>query len=320
MDALDRKPLILICGPTGVGKSSISVKLAKEIGGEIISADSVQVYKGLDIGSAKITKEEMAGVPHYLIDVLNPDENFGVDIFQKLAKEAITAIYENNHIPIVCGGTAFYIQALLYDIDFTEEGNTDHSYRDSLLKLGKTEEGSIDLWEKLKAIDSEYAAITHYNNVKRVVRALEYYHNTGKRFSDYNREQANRESPYNYIYFALTDERNRLYERINNRVDKMVEDGLLKEVEDLLRQGYTRDLNSLSSIGYNEICSYIYNDCSYEEALENIKKNSRHYAKRQLTWLRRERNVNFIDRNLFENDEDILCNMKNIIKERLNVL
>ncbi len=315
MDFSDTKPLILICGPTGVGKSSLSVKLAKRIGGEIISADSVQVYKGLNIGSAKITKEEMAGVPHYLTDVLEPDESFGVDIFQKMAKEAISEIYKNNHIPIVCGGTAFYIQALLYDIDFTEEEALDHTYRDSLLKMGETLEGSKELWERLNSIDPEYAGITHFNNVKRVARALEYHYNTGRLFSQYNREQANRKSSYNHTYFAITDNREALYERINMRVDKMAEEGLVEEVRELLNQGYSSNLNSLSSIGYKEICSYLSGECSYEEALENIKKNSRHYAKRQLTWLRRERDVIFVNREKFESEEAILDYMEGNIRK-----
>lgn len=303
---LTKKPLILICGPTGVGKSDLAVKLAHRIGGEIISADSVQVYRGLDIGSAKVTAEEMNGIPHYLIDILNPDEDYGVNLFQEYAKEAINKIYANGHIPIVVGGTAFYIQALLYDIDFTEEANDDHSYRESLMNDVQSVEDSIALWEKLKELDPEYANITHYNNVKRVARALEYIHNTGRKFSEYNEEQSLRQSAFDFTYFGLIDDRELLYDRINRRVDRMIGDGLVDEVKGLLDKGYDCSLNSLSSIGYKEICSYLNGQMTLEEATCSIKLNSRHYAKRQLTWLRRERDLLFVNRQDYKSDEDIL--------------
>lgn len=301
-----KPPLILICGPTGVGKSELGVNLAKEINGEIISADSVQVYRGLNIGSAKITEEEMKGVPHHLIDILNPDEDYGVHLFQKYAKEAIAGIYERGHIPIVVGGTAFYIQALLYDIDFTEEEKTDDSYRDELNVIGSSDEGAKELWARLNSIDPDYASTVHYNNVKRVIRALEYNKHTGRLFSVYNREQSERESIYDHVYFALTDKRELLYDRINKRVDVMLSMGLIDEVKGLLASGYSDDLSSMSSIGYKEICAYLKGDCSLEDAVNLIKQNSRHYAKRQLTWLRRERDVEFVDRQDFKNSDDIL--------------
>lgn len=311
-----KQPVILICGPTGVGKSDLAVELALRIGGEIISADSVQVYRGLDIGSAKITTEEMCGVKHHLIDIIDPDEEYGVNVFQTMAARAISKIAENGHIPIVVGGTAFYIQALMYGIDFTEEEDNDRSYRNSLMELGATTEGAMKLWDELNLIDSEYAASTHYNNVKRVVRALEYYHNTGRRFSDYNREQSERLPVYDCSYFALTDDRELLYERINKRVDVMVKNGLVDEVKGLLDKGYDQHLNSMSSIGYKEICEYLSGNCPYDEAIDMIKQNSRHYAKRQLTWLRREKDVLFINRQDYPDNEGILDYIQKVIDKK----
>lgn len=303
---IDYKPLILICGPTGVGKSDIAVKLAKEINGEVISADSVQVYKGLNIGSAKITLEEMEGVPHYLIDILNPDEDYGVHLFQKHARQAINQIYSNGHIPVIVGGTAFYIQALLYNIDFTEESSSDHSYRDELLVKASTDEDRVRLWNHLNTLDPEYAQKTHYNNIKRVVRALEYMHNTGRKFSEYNAEQSSKKSEYDFYYFGLTDDRNALYERINRRVDNMINAGLIDEVKTLMENGYNCNLNSMSSIGYKEICLYLNGTITLDNAIDSIKQNSRHYAKRQLTWLRREQDVIFIDRSNYLSDKEII--------------
>lgn len=302
---IDYKPLILICGPTGVGKSDLAVKLAGIIGGEIISADSVQVYRGLDIGSAKITPAEMMGIPHYLIDILNPDEDYGVHLFQGHAKQAIEKIYGNGHIPIIVGGTAFYIQALLYDIDFTEEEGNDHSYREELLSHIHSTEDSILLWNQLKELDPAYADKTHYNNVKRVARALEYIHNTGRKFSEYNEEQSLKQSQYDYYYFGLIDDRDVLYERINKRVDRMIEAGLIDEVKGLIAEGYSDELNSMSSIGYKEICLYLNGTLTLDDAIEAIKLSSRHYAKRQLTWLRREKDVIFVDRGQYKSDSDI---------------
>ena len=309
------RPLILICGPTGVGKSELAISLAKEIDGEIISADSVQVYRGLNIGSAKITKEEMQDVKHYLIDCLDPDKDFGVHIFKQMAEDAIKTIYANGHVPIVVGGTAFYIQALLYDIDFSEEGESDHSFRDELIASVTDEQSAILLWSKLKEIDSKYADSVHYNNVKRVARALEYNHHTGRLFSDYNEEQSKRESVYNHLYFALNDDRDILYDRINRRVDKMIENGLVDEVKGLL-DIYDRNLSSLSSIGYKEIGAFLSRELEYNQAIELIKQNSRRYAKRQLTWLRKEADVIFIDRNSYKGNEDILGFMLNEINNK----
>lgn len=292
------RKIVIISGPTAVGKTNISIKLAKAINGEIISADSVQVYKGMDIGSAKITEQEMQGVKHYLIDCLGPDENFDVSVFQKMAMAAVDEICNNGKIPIVVGGTAFYIQALLYGIDFDEEEHDD-SYRNLLNDM------DVDtLYEKLTTIDPGYALTVHKNNKKRVVRALEYNHFTGKLFSEYNSEQSLKAPVFDFFYFVLDDERLKLYNNIEIRVDRMIKDGLVEEVKALLDSGFSRDLVSMQGIGYKEICSYLCGEISLEEAVLDIKKNTRHFAKRQLTWLRHEENVIFVKKPDFGYDDD----------------
>jgi len=290
--------MVIISGPTAVGKTDISIKLAKRIGGEIISADSVQVYKGLDVGSAKITEEEMQGVKHYLIDCLEPTDNFDVSVFKDMAKAAAAEIYAKGKMPIIVGGTAFYIQALLYDIDFSEEEH-DNSYRDEMNKYDEQY-----LHDLLKQVDPEYAADVHMNNKKRVIRALEYNHFTGKKFSDYNAEQAKREAIYDFSYFVLNDKREHLYERIDRRVDIMAKNGLVEEVSRLRDSNLGRDLVSMQGIGYKEIYSYLEGEISLEKALEDIKKNTRHFAKRQLTWFRHEDSVIFINKDEFDYDDD----------------
>ena len=298
------KKIIIISGPTAVGKTNISINLAKRINGEIISADSMQVYKGMDIGSAKITKEEMCGIEHHLIDILEPHENFDVSIFQKLAKDAIEEIASRGKVPIIVGGTAFYIQALLYGIDFTEE-NHDTSFREYL--NGKSED---ELYDCLKRVDPEYAVTTHKNNKKRVVRALEYNHFTGKKFSDYNKEQANREAQYLYKYFVLDDERELIYSNINKRVDIMINQGLLKEIRRLEELNLPDNCNSKQGIGYKEMYMYLRGECTLEDAVELIKKNTRHFAKRQLTWLRHEDDTIFINKSKYQhNDDEIISFM-----------
>lgn len=313
MTAKDRQ-LIIIGGPTGVGKSDIAIKLAKRINGEIVSADSVQVYRGLDIGSAKISPKDMQGVKHYLIDILNPDEQFDVAAFKRYATGAIDEILAKGCIPIVTGGTAFYIQALLYGVDLESE-KKDLNYRQMLESGIKCEEDELNLFKMLEELDPEYAKKTHYHNVKRVIRALEYIHNTGNKFSEYNAAQAAREVEYNFAYFALNANRDTVYGRINERVDKMIELGLVNEVKGLLDKGYSSSLNSMSSIGYKEICDYLEGRMSLTESVDMIKQHSRNYAKRQLTWLRRERDVVFLDRDKYKDDEevlqfilDVLCN------------
>ncbi len=296
------RPLIIITGPTAVGKTALSVRLAKAIGGEIISADSMQVYRHMDIGSAKIKKEEMDGVPHYLIDVLDPEEEFNVTVFQKMAKEAVEEIYSHGHIPIVAGGTGFYIQALLYDIDFTENGE-DTSIRMELEKLGQ-ERGAEYLHNLLRDIDPDSAEEIHENNMKRVIRAIEYYRQTGERISEHNKREREKKSPYDFLYYVVNTDRARLYERIDRRVDLMLEQGLVEEVMHLKEMGLTRDMVSMQGLGYKEILDYLQGICTLEEAVYVLKRDTRHFAKRQITWFKRERDVRWLNLPDFNNDLD----------------
>jgi len=313
----ETKPLVILTGPTAVGKTALSIKLASEIGGEIISADSMQVYRQMDIGSAKIKPEEMGGIPHHLIDILEPEEEFNVCLFEKLALEAMEQIYERGHIPVVIGGTGFYIQALLYQIDFTEE-ETDTAYRDKLWQLGE-EKGNHYLHELLRKVDPESAEEIHENNRKRVIRALEFYENCGKPISTHNKEQRQKTSAYNSCYFVLTDDRKKLYERIESRVDQMLSKGLVDEVRTLKERGCNASMVSMQGLGYKEILEYLDGRCSLLEAVEKIKKETRHFAKRQLTWFRREKDVIWLDKQAFAYDEDAVlsCILENLRKKEI---
>lgn len=313
----ETKPLVILTGPTAVGKTALSIKLASEIGGEIISADSMQVYRQMNIGSAKIKPEEMGGIPHHMIDILEPEEEFNVCLFEKLALEAMEQIYERGHIPVVVGGTGFYIQALLYQIDFTEE-ETDTAYRDKLWQLGE-EKGNHYLHELLRKVDPESAEEIHENNRKRVIRALEFYENCGKPISTHNKEQRQKTSAYNSCYFVLTDDRKKLYERIESRVDQMLSKGLVDEVRTLKERGCNASMVSMQGLGYKEILEYLDGRCSLLEAVEKIKKETRHFAKRQLTWFRREKDVIWIDKQAFAYDEDAVlsCILENLRKKEI---
>ena len=295
-----KKPMIILTGPTAVGKTDLSIQLAKAINGEIISADSMQVYRHMDIGSAKVTPEEMDGVCHHLIDVLEPEEEFNVVVFQKLAKEALTGIYERGHIPIIVGGTGFYIQALLYDIDFTENDG-DTAIRRELEKLAQTQ-GAGCLHQMLQEIDPESAAAIHQNNVKRVIRAIEFYRQTGKKISLHNEQEREKQSPYQFLYYVLDTDRKTLYERIDRRVDLMMEHGLVDEVKHLADMGCTRDMVSMQGLGYKEILDYLSEEISLEEAVYILKRDTRHFAKRQITWFKRERDVRWLELEQFQND------------------
>lgn len=296
------KPLIILTGPTAVGKTALSIRLAKAIGGEIISADSMQVYRHMDIGSAKITREEMEGVPHYLIDVLDPDEEFNVTVFQKMAMEAMEEIYSHGHIPIVTGGTGFYIQALLYNIDFTENGE-DNSIRRELETLGQ-ERGAGVLHRLLEDVDPDSAAEIHENNMKRVIRAIEYYRQTGERISEHNKRERQKKSPYNFLYYVVNTDRASLYERIDRRVDLMLEQGLVEEVMHLKSLGLTRDMISMQGLGYKEILDYLQGIYTMDEAVYVLKRDTRHFAKRQITWFKREQGVRWLNLPDFNNDLD----------------
>ena len=295
-----KRPLIILTGPTAVGKTKASIGLAKALNGEIISADSMQVYKYMDIGSAKIRPEEMQGIMHYLIDELEPDEEFHVVRFQQMAKDAMEAIYAKGKIPIVVGGTGFYIQALLYDIDFTES-NEDNAYRQELEQLA-SEKGAEHLHDMLRKVDPVSANTIHANNVKRVIRALEFYQQTGEKISEHNEQERAKESPYDFCYFVLNDDREKLYERINLRIDQMLEEGLVEEVQSLKDKGYTRDMVSMQGLGYKEILDYLNGELSLEEAVYILKRDTRHFAKRQLTWFKREKEVIWVEKQAFSYD------------------
>lgn len=306
---MEKKPFIVLTGPTAVGKTALSIALAHRINGAVISADSMQVYKYMDIGSAKITPQEMDGVDHYLVDEFMPDEEFNIVVFQNRAKEALNRIYEKGQIPIIVGGTGFYIRALLYDTSF-DDNEGDDSYRKELEEYSKTW-GAHALHEKLKEIDPVSYEAIHENNVKRVIRALEYHRQTGNPISRHNEEEHQKASPYNFAYFVLTDDRQKLYDRIEKRVDLMMEQGLLEEVTKLKEMGYHRDMVSMQGLGYKEILDYLDGKISLEEAVYRIKRETRHFAKRQLTWFRREQDVIWLDKSRFRYDEakilDTIC-------------
>lgn len=301
-----KKPLIILTGPTAVGKTKLSIALAKAVNGEIISADSMQVYKHMDIGSAKIKKEEMCGITHHLIDVLEPDEEFHVVRFQEMAKQAMEEIYAKGKVPILAGGTGFYIQAVVKDIDFSKE--TEKSpVREELEKLAE-EKGCEYLHERLQQVDPKSAEKIHANNVKRVIRALEYFELTGKPISLHNEEEAAKESPYNVAYFVLNDVRERLYERIDARVDAMLQEGLVEEVSGLAKKGYTKDMVSMQGLGYKEILSYLDGSYTLDEAVYILKRDTRHFAKRQLTWFKREKDVIWVNKQDFHYEENEILN------------
>ena len=304
----DKKPLVIITGPTAIGKTEYSIKAAKKFDGEIISADSIQVYKYMDIGSAKVTVDEMQGIRHYLIDELYPDEEFNVFVFKELAKKYVKEIHEKNKLPIIAGGTGFYIQALLYDIDF-KDTEADEEYRKKLFEYAK-ENGNESLFELLKEKDPESAKIIHPNNVKRVIRALEFFNQKNEPISKHNEEQKKNESPYDFVYIVLNDERERVYDNINRRVDIMLKNGLIEEVQKLLDMGYSPELVSMQGIGYKETIAYLkdkdINGKDIKDLAEEIKLNTRHFAKRQLTWFRREKDVTIINYSDYNYDKDAI--------------
>lgn len=310
-----KQPLIILAGPTAVGKTDLSIQLAKKIGGSIISADSMQVYRYMDIGSAKVTKEEMQGIPHYLIDELMPEEEFNIVVFQRLAKKYMQEIYDAGRIPILAGGTGFYIQSVLYNIDFSNE-DTSAAIRKELENFAK-KEGAAALHQRLQEIDADSAKAIHPNNVKRVIRALEFYQLNGYPISKHNEEERKKSSPYNFAYFVLNDERNHLYERIEQRVDLMMQKGLLDEVLRLKQMGYQKGMVSMQGLGYKELLSYLDGEISLEEAVYILKRDTRHFAKRQLTWFRREEDVIWLEKDKFSYDENaILDKMISVLKEK----
>ena len=288
-----KQPLIIIAGPTAVGKTALSVALAKRIGGEIVSADSMQVYRGMDIGTAKVTKEETCGVPHHLIDVLDPKDPFNVMTFRSMVKDAVRGIASRGNVPVLVGGTGFYIQSVLYDVQFEEDASSEELRKE--LEQEADVLGAEKMHERLRALDPDAAEAIHPNNVKRVIRALEYCLSTGRKISVHNREQRERTSPYSFLFYVLTMDRAALYQRIDLRVDQMMEQGLLAEVKRLRDEGVTSDMVSMQGLGYRQIFDYLEGIATLDEAVERIKRETRHFAKRQLTWFRREPDARWIN-------------------------
>lgn len=311
---MNNRPLIILTGPTAVGKTALSIGLAKAVDGEIISADSMQVYRKMNIGTAKIQQSEMQGVRHHLIDILDPGEDFNVVLFKKYALEAMKDIYSRGKIPVVVGGTGFYIQALLYDINF-EDNDNDMSYRAELQTLA-AEHGNSYIHDMLAGVDPESAEKIHENNVKRVIRALEFYKKTSTKISEHNEAESQKESPYNFEYFVLNDDRQKLYDRIDRRIDIMLEDGLLDEVKSLVDEGYSRDLVSMQGLGYKEMIDYIQERYTLDEAVYTLKRDTRHFAKRQVTWFKREKQVTWVNKNEFDSEADILSFMIERLREK----
>ncbi len=306
--------MIIVAGPTASGKSAAAVELAGRLNGSVISADSMQVYRGMDIGSAKITAEEMRSIPHYLIDCAQPSESWNVVRFQAEAKEALKDIYQKERLPVLAGGTGFYIQALLYDIDFTQM-DEDGAFRKELEETAKAQ-GPEKLWEMLQQVDPEAAQAIHPHNVKRLIRALEFARQSGgEKISEHNKIQRSRPAAYDAVFFVLTMDRAKLYARIDARVDMMMEQGLLEETRKLRESGLVPEAVSMQGLGYKELYAYLDGRiASLEEAVTLIKRNTRHFAKRQLTWFKREKDVIWVNRDDFADEQAMYDWMEERIK------
>lgn len=316
LNELYNLPLIIIAGPTAVGKTALSIKLAKAVNGEIISADSMQVYRGMDIGTDKISPEKMQGVPHHLLNIINPDEDWNVSEFKTRARSALLDITSRGKIPILTGGTGFYIQALLYDVDFRNNENENSDVRRRLEEISKTPDGPRILYNRLLATDPVSCEKIHINNVKRVIRALEFYELYGEKISEHNKNEAQKQSPFNFAYFILNNDREIMYNKIEARIDEMLKKGLLQEVKHFYDMGYTEEMTSMQGLGYKEILSYLKGDNSLEEAVNILKRDTRHFAKRQLTWFKREKDAVWIDRRIFTTDELILEEITKTLKNK----
>ena len=287
------KPIVyVIGGPTASGKSKLAVELAKKVNGEIISADSMQIYKEMNIGTAKVNKEEMQGVQHYLVDFVSPDERYSVSNFKKDAEKAIEEILEKGNTPIVVGGTGLYIDSLIYGIEFQNE-EVDLEYREKLNKIAD-EKGLESLYKKAQEIDPEAMKKISINDRKRIIRVLEIYHKTGKTKTEQELQSRKNEVKYEYKVFAITMDREKLYERIEKRVDSMIEQGLIEEVKQILNKYHTFP-TAMQGLGYKEVVEYLEGSCTKEEMIEKIKKETRHYAKRQLTWFRKNKETIWLD-------------------------
>lgn len=311
---MKNKPLIIISGATAVGKTELSIRLAQMINGDIISADSMQVYKNFNIGTAKASAEEMKGIKHYLIDELDADEEFSVYEFKIRAEKYINKILSEGKIPIIVGGTGFYIQSVLYGIDFSEE-EPDTKYRQQLEDIAQ-EKGRAFLHDMLFQIDPVSAQKIHENDLKRVIRALDYYHENKCPISEHNYMQQQKEAAYDYAYFVLNRDRQTIYDRINKRVDMMISNGLVEEVRSLIAGGISPDSVAMQGLGYKETVRYINGDISLDRLSELIKLGTRHFAKRQITWFKRERDVNWLNYEDYSNVDDMLNKMIEILKEK----
>ncbi|WP_019227017.1 tRNA (adenosine(37)-N6)-dimethylallyltransferase MiaA [Sedimentibacter sp. B4] len=285
--------IIVIVGPTAVGKTYVSIELAKKLGTEIISADSMQIYKGMDVGTAKIKTEEMQGIKHHMIDLIYPDENYSVSDFKREAEKNIDEMISRGKVPVIVGGSGLYVNSLIYDLDFSN-AKSNEKLRDYYTYYHK-EHGEDALYEKLKKIDPESAEKIHKNNVKRVIRALEVYDLTGRKFSETNTDIRKKSSKYDFILIGLSMDRKILYERINQRVDKMINEGLVEEVKSLIDKGFEKNLISMQAIGYKEIIEFLEGNITFEEAVNILKQNTRHFAKRQFTWFLKDENVKWFD-------------------------
>lgn len=302
-------PLIVIAGPTASGKTALSVDIAKAVGGEIVSADSMQIYKYMNVGTAKPSEEEKQGIPHHMMDFLEPTVNFSVADYCQMAAEIIRDINERGKIPVMVGGTGLYIDSLVNGVDFGEEQG-DEKIREELMDLAEAE-GNEAVHKILAEFDPETAAKYHPNNLRRVIRAIEVYKTHGKTVSEKEKEE--KVSPYDVAYFCIDWDREVLYDRINRRVDIMVEDGLLEEVKSLLASNIDPKCTAMQSIGYKEFYGYLSGECALEDALDTIKQSSRRYAKRQLTWFRRNKNIHWLK------PENAFDEAMGVIKEKFGI-
>lgn len=296
-----KQKVIIIAGPTASGKTSTAINIAKKIRGEIISADSMQIYKYMNIGTAKPATTEMQGIPHHLIDELYPNDDFSAAVFKEMAEQRINNICSRNNIPIIAGGTGFYINALLYDTSFNDSP-ANNKLRENYYKIAESE-GKLKVHKILENIDPESAEKIHFNNLKRVIRAIEYFEETGEKISIHNDREKQKESKYNCLFFSIEIPRGKLYEKIELRVDEMFQNGLVEEVSWLIKNGYNESLVSMQGLGYKEVVEYIKGKCSLEQSIYNVKINTRHFAKRQLTWFRHQNNCEYINGDPMDYDD-----------------
>jgi len=310
--SLSEKPLVVITGPTATGKSKIGIMVASRINGEIVSADSMLLYRHMNIGTAKPTIEERQGIPHHMIDVAEPDQEYSAALYQTEARQVIDGILERKHLPILVGGTGLYIRAVIDPFTFgTVGGNPVLRKR---LMLEAEQEGADKLYKRLSEIDAIAANKLHPKDIRRIIRALEVYYLTGKPFSSFIASKQSKQPVYRLYMFGLNMDRSKLYRRIEQRVDNMIAAGFVSEVQQILARGYSRNLNSMRSLGYREIASYLYGEITLEEAIALIKRNTRRFAKRQLSWFRRDKRIKWLDLDSFDNEEAVVQEITNSLE------